>query len=97
VVDQAVIINLTNVLQGIILAAVIGVGRVLYSMNQHLALLNGRLGKMETWKEEHAKLEDAMDGALRSGELECKANFRREIDALWGRLGDRRTNFKVTD
>ena len=94
IVIPTVSLDINLILQGV-LVLVIGagaralVGR-LSSIRDHLATLNGRMDRMETWRIEHAKVEgERISDRIKAGE-DCRTNIRREFDAVWRQLGERR-------
>ncbi len=58
----------------------------LSQIRDHLALLNSRVGKVETQLGEHEKMDKERLDARQAQAAECRANFRREFDAVWDRL-----------
>ncbi len=51
-------LNLNTILEGVILAGVLGTFSMLSSIKEHLAKLNGRIGKAELGLELHSKVDD---------------------------------------
>ena len=58
-------IDLVFILQGV-LVVLVGAGvRGLFKINAHLAMLNGQIGKLKVWQEEHQRFDEAEFSALR--------------------------------
>lgn len=51
-------INLNTVLEGVILALILAMFNILFSVREHLAKLNGRIGKAELAMELKIKVDD---------------------------------------
>ncbi len=51
-------LNLNTILEGVILLAVGGVFNLIFSIREHLAKLNGRVGKAELALDLHSKVAD---------------------------------------
>ncbi len=51
-------LNLNTILEGVILAGVLGTFSILSSIKEHLAKLNGRIGKAEVSLDLHTKVDD---------------------------------------
>lgn len=78
--------------------------RALWSIQTHLAALNGRMGRLETWKEdhEHAMKLDGENHALTREQCQALhaerlSSVYKQIDVLYQRLGDRRQGERSTD
>lgn len=75
-------INLNTILQGVIILLIVagfkgGLGW-LRSIDKKLSEQNSRLTKMEEWRIEHEKYAD-----------ERINQIRKNVDAIWGRIGDK--------
>lgn len=51
-------LNLNTILEGLILLAIGGIFNLIFSVREHLAKLNGRVGKAELALELHSKVAD---------------------------------------
>lgn len=62
---MTVTIDLVFILQGVTVL-LIGAGvRGLFAINRHLSELNGQVGQMKIWQQEHQHLDEAEFAALR--------------------------------
>ena len=62
---MTITIDFVFILQGVTVL-LIGAGvRGLFKISDHLSLLNGQVGKMKIWQEEHQRLDEAEFSALR--------------------------------
>lgn len=85
-------IDLNTIANGFI-AVMVGMGvRRMGAIRDHLAKLNGSVGELKQWREDHQEAEGKILNGLERGEVECKAQMRRELDKLWVQVGDRRVN-----
>jgi hypothetical protein len=90
-------LDLNTVLNGIVLAAAMGGIHRLGVIRDHLAALNNRIGKVETWKDDHltAEKQDAANHV--ATREQCQAlhaerlrSVHAQVDVLFRRIGDRR-------
>lgn len=95
--------HLNTIFNGILIASIGGVAKMIHSRFQineidhkeiinHLAILNGRMGRAEVWREEHEKLAETLQHQLEQTRAQCQQANRREFDALWRQLGQRKTD-----
>lgn len=68
-------LNLSTVLEGVILMLMVGIFQLIFSIREHLAKLNGRVGRTELAMELHVKVDDERY-------LSCNANARDLWDAI---------------
>lgn len=68
-------LGLNTVLEGLILALIIAMFNILFSVREHLAKLNGRIGKAELAMELKVKVDDERHAA-------CVANNRDLWEAI---------------
>jgi hypothetical protein len=89
-------LDLNTVMNGIVLASVVSGIHRLGKIRDHLAALNNRIGKVETWKDDHltAEKQDAENHV--ATREQCQAlhaerlrSVHAQVDVLFRRIGDR--------
>lgn len=69
------VLDLTVILQGVAIGGIGMVIKGIVSINRKLGAMNGRVGKIETWQEDHTKLDDERN----NGVLNAISELRKRV------------------
>ena len=88
----------------VVVTGTVGLLRVLWGIEKHLGRLNGSVGELRQWKEDHLEADRADEANHRMTREQCQAlhaerlaSVHRQMDVLFRRGGDRRQGDQVTD
>lgn len=70
-------LNLNTILEGVILSAIVGIFNMTFSIREHLAKLNGRVGKTELAMELKTKTDDERHAACLAASKELWEAVRK--------------------
>ena len=76
-------IDLNTLIGAVILAVLVYGIKGIFSMRDHLANLNGKLGKIEVWKVEHEKQTDLWREQHEKQSDERHNSIRANLTAIW--------------
>jgi hypothetical protein len=91
--------NISTIMEGVAILGIGGVAKMLSSsfkenaaehkqIINHLATVNGRLGKAETWQSEHSAASQRDDHNHEITRAQCQALHERRLEAISDRVDD---------
>ena len=79
-------IDLNTLIGAVILAVLVFGIKGIFAMRDHLARLNGRLGRAEMWREEHEKQADVWREQHEKQDDERYGSLKMSLTTLWDEL-----------